>query len=135
MTRTACTLLISTLALSTSGCILAAAGAGAGSGIYLTSRGVESVIPASIGRVADATERAFTGLEIERTGLEVDDRDNRRIYRGQSAGGGRDVVVTLEAEESGSTKVEVTARSGVVTWDKDLARRIVERIAQESATS
>jgi len=133
MKRTAIGLFVAITAVSTSGCILAAAGAGAGSGVYLTSRGVESVIPSSIDLVASATERAFTGLGIERTGLEVDDEKNRRIYRGTGADGDTDVVVTLASEKSGSTKVEVTARKSAVKWDKDYASSIVERIAEEAS--
>jgi hypothetical protein len=36
--------------------------------------------------------------------------------------------VTLETQDSGSVKVEVTARRSAVTWDKDYARRVLERI-------
>jgi len=133
MKRVAIVLFTAISAVSTSGCILAAAGAGAGSGVYLTSRGVQSVVPSSIDLVASATERAFTGLGIDRTGLEVDDEKGRRIYRGNGAGGDTDVVVTLAVEKSGSTKVEVTARKNAVKWDKDYASTIIERIAEEAA--
>jgi len=133
MKRITIGLFVAITAVSTSGCILAAAGAGAGSGVYLTSRGVESVIPSSIDLVASATERAFTGLGIARTGLEVDDKKNRRTYRGNSEGGDTDVVVTLESEKSGSTKVGVTARKNAVKWDKGYAGDIVERIAEEAS--
>jgi len=124
---------VAVMAFSTSGCILAAAGAGAGSGIYLTSRGVESVIPAPIDHVATATELAFGELGIQRTALEVDDEKDRRVYRGTAADGGPDVTVTLEAEDSETTKVETTARTGAVTWDKDYAREVTERIAKASS--
>lgn len=114
------------------GCVVAGAGAGAGGAVYLTSRGVESVITAPLSDVAAATERAFEELDIRRTGLEIDDEDERRVYRGEPAEGEPDVTVTLETEESGSTKVEVTARTSVVTWDKDYARRVIERIVEEA---
>src|SRR5437773_10892762 len=41
------------------GCMVAAAGAGAGGGIYFTQRGVESVVPATVERAAAATATAF----------------------------------------------------------------------------
>ena len=119
------------LATCTSGCVVAAAGAGAGGGIYLTSRGVESVLVQPIAAVADATERAFEALEIERTGLEIDDENERRVYRGEPAAGEPDVTVRLETEPSGSTKVDVTARTSAVTWDQDYARAVLERITEE----
>ncbi|MGH7540036.1 MAG: DUF3568 family protein [Gemmatimonadota bacterium] len=119
-------------ALGAGGCVVAGAGAGAGGAVYLTSRGVESVITAPLASVASATERAFADLEIRRTGLEIDDEDGSRVYRGEPEEGDPDVTVTLESEESGSTKVEVTARTSVVTWDKEYARRVIERIVDLS---
>ncbi len=116
------------LGVSISGCIVAAAGAGAGGGIYFTSRGVESVVPQPLDRVAAATDRAFESLGIQKTGLDIDDRRERRVYRGEP-----DVTVTLAAEESGSTRVEVTARTSAVTWDKEYARSVIERIAEEAS--
>ena len=128
-------LALSAIALSfaLSGCVLAAAGAGAGGGIYLTCRGVESVIPAPLDDVASATERTFAALEIRRTGLEIDDEDDRRIYRGEPREGDPDVTVVLETEDSGSTHVEVIARTSAVTWDKDYARTVIERIVEEAS--
>lgn len=118
------------VAVATCGCVVAAAGAGAGGGIYLTSRGVESVLASSVASVADAAEAAFRELGIERTGLEVDDERGRRVLRGEPESGEPDVTVTLEPEESGSTRVEVTARTSVVTWDKDYARTVIEKIVE-----
>lgn len=126
-------LLLFVLGVSTTGCIIAAAGAGAGGGIYFTSRGVESVMPQPLEQVAAATDRAFATLEIQRTGLEIDDERERRVYRGEPAEGEPDVTVTLEAEESGSTRVEVTARMSAITWDKDYARTVIEKIAEEAS--
>ncbi|PYO72790.1 MAG: hypothetical protein DMD67_16545, partial [Gemmatimonadetes bacterium] len=48
-------------------CVVAAAGAGAGGGMYLTQRGVESVVPVSVDRAATATTRAFDELKIHQT--------------------------------------------------------------------
>jgi len=128
MKRTAGLSFVCLAAVSLSGCVVAAAGAGAGGGIYFTSRGVESVVTASLDAASEATERAFEELDIRRTGVDIDDEDARRVYRGEPSDGGPDVTVTLESEESGAVKVEVTARRGPVTWDKDYAREILERI-------
>lgn len=130
MTRRSLTLAAAVLAAGTSGCVVAAAGAGAGGGIYLTSRGVESVLTSPVPTVADAAEAAFVELGIRRTGLEVDDDSGRRVLRGEPESGEPDVTVTLEPEETGSTRVEVTARTSVVTWDKDYARTVIEKIVE-----
>ena len=130
MTRRSLTLTAALAAVATSGCVVAAAGAGAGGGIYLTSRGVESVLTSPVADVANATEAAFVELGIQRTGLEVDDESGRRVFRGEPESGEPDVTVTLEPEDSGSTRVEVTARTSVVTWDKDYARTVIEKIVE-----
>lgn len=128
MNRAAGHLFAGVTMIAASGCVVAAAGAGAGGGIYLTSRGVESIVTSSLEEASDATERAFDELDITRTGVDIDDEDARRVYRGEPADGGPDVTVTLETQDSGSVKVEVTARRSAVTWDKDYARRVLERI-------
>src|SRR5260370_39312729 len=46
------------------GCVVAAVGAGAGGGIYLTERGVESVVPVSVERAAGSAKRAFADLKL-----------------------------------------------------------------------
>ncbi len=118
------------LAAGISGCVVAAAGAGAGGGIYLTSRGVESVVSHPVASVADATEAAFRELGIERTGMEVDDVSGRRVLKGEPEGGDPDVTVTLGSADGGGTRVEVTARKSLVTWDKDYARTVIEKIVE-----
>jgi hypothetical protein len=122
--------LVLPVTLSAWGCVLAAAGAGAGTAILLTNQGVESIVPAPLDRASSATEIAFSELEIQRTGLEVDDEANRKIYRGTPADGDLTVTVTLAAQTSDITKIDVTARTSALTWDKDYARTVLERIVQ-----
>src|SRR5207253_5259180 len=54
------------------GCMVAAAGAGAGGGIYFTQRGVESVVPATLDRAAAATATAFEQLKVRQTKSQVE---------------------------------------------------------------
>src|SRR5205823_8942250 len=54
------------------GCMVAAAGAGAGGGIYFTQRGVESVVPATVERAAAATATAFDQLKVRQTKSQVE---------------------------------------------------------------
>ncbi len=115
-----------------SGCVLAAAGAGAGGGIYLTSRGVESVVAAPVARTFSAAERAFRELGVKPTGSRSEDEGRRRELTGETGDGEIDVTVSLKSEGASSTKVEVTARKSLVTWDKDFARRVLEKIVEFS---
>lgn len=113
-----------------SGCILAAAGAGAGGAIYLTDRGAESVVSASVETTLAAAERAFGEFDIERTSYKEERDGAKRELEGRSAEEDADVKVIIEATEGGNTRVEVTANTSPVTWDKDFAREIMERIVE-----
>ncbi len=113
------------------GCLVAAAGAGAGGAIYLSDRGVESVVTASVDRAFEAARRAFGELQIAegRTATEREGESERRQLEGSTAD--RDVTVTVRARGDGS-HVEVVVRRSAVTWDKDFARRLLERIVKLS---
>jgi hypothetical protein len=111
-----------------SGCLLAA-GAGAGGGIYLTNQGVESVVPGGVEAVAAATERAFEHFDLTRTELRVE--TNSQMLRAEpSSGGDPEVTVTIRPEGERSSRVEVKARTSVLTWDKDYAREVIEKIVE-----
>ncbi len=111
-----------------SGCLLAA-GAGAGGGIYFTNQGVESVVPGGVEAVATATERAFEHFGLTRTELRVE--ADSRLLRGEpSEGGDPEVTVTIRQEGDDAARVEVKARTSVVTWDKDYARDVIEKIVE-----
>src|SRR2546426_7700698 len=60
------------------GCMVAAAGAGAGGGIYFTQRGVESVVPATVERAAAATTDAFNQLKVRQTKSQVEQGEEDR---------------------------------------------------------
>src|SRR5256885_1569527 len=86
------------------GCMVAAAGAGAGGGIYFTQRGVESVVPATVERAAAATATAFDQLKGRQTKSQVEqgEEGERRGKRG-SAGDGQERGRRL-ARGGGGTK-------------------------------
>ena len=125
---------VAAVAAATTGCILAVAGAGAGGGIYFTSRGAEGVVPASIARATAATTRAFGDLKIKRTNVEEErgDRSERREVSGQTHNETVDVTVTLQPESSRSTRVQVVARKSAVTWDREFARKVLGKIVAYS---
>ncbi len=125
--------LVSPLALLLAGCVVAAAGAGAGGGIYFTQRGVESVVPASVDRAAAATRQTFGELKIRQTKSEAeqgDDNGEKREIDGSTAD--RDIDVTLKPEGKSSTRVQVVAKKSAVTWDKDFARAVLDKIVAYS---
>lgn len=115
------------LPVALTGCLLAAAGAGAGGAIYASERGQESVVAATVDRTFDAAQQTFREMGITETGRssDQDGSTTRRELRGSLPE--RSIHVTLE-RQGASTKVEVVASKTEVTWDKDLAKRILERI-------
>lgn len=116
------------MAILLSGCLLAA-GAGAGGGIYFTNQGVESVVPGGVEAVETAAYRAFEDFGLTRTELRVE-ADSRLLRAEPSEGGDPEVTVTIRQEGEDSSRVEVKARTSVVTWDKDYARDVIEKIVE-----
>lgn len=113
------------------GCFLFAAGAGAGGAIYFSDRGVESLVAAPADQVRAAAVRTFEELGIaeSRTSVERDGGAVRHRLEGSTAE--REITVTLRTEGD-ATRVEVIARRSAITWDKDFARQILERIVRHA---
>ncbi len=114
------------LSILLTGCFLVAAGAGAGTGIYLTSRGAESLVEQPMDGLVARTQAAFTEFGIRPVGETIDHEGDRREFRGRKDD--LDVTVKLERKSPSTTQVEVTARRNVAQWDKDLAQRLLARI-------
>jgi Protein of unknown function (DUF3568) len=120
------------VALGLAGCLLAAAGAGAGGAIYVTERGAEAVIPAPLDRAAAATRQAFDQLKIHQTKSASDEGERGEQREVDGTARDRDVSVTLKPEGNGSTRIQVVAKASAVTWDKDFARVILDKIVAYS---
>jgi peroxiredoxin family protein len=109
------------------GCLAAAAAAaGAGTGVYLTSRGAESIVKGSVDQVA-ARARAVLkaeGVAIDATSMESS--GDKRETKGTK--GDLDIAVSMERQSPTTTKTEVTARKNLAEWDKDYAQRILDKI-------
>ncbi|MEO8451631.1 MAG: DUF3568 family protein [Gemmatimonadota bacterium] len=125
-------LLVSGLALLTAGCIVAAAGAGAAGAVYVSERGVESELAVPVDRAYEGARQAFQdlGISMGKNSSEQDGSIVKKTLEGSKDD--RDVTVTVKTEGSGS-HVEVVAKKSPVTWDKDLARRILEKIVAKSS--
>ena len=119
--------LLAVAGLNLPGCVVAAVGAGAGGGIYLTSRGAESLVEGSIERVAARTEAVFRDMLITPTGNSTRNSGDKREFQGTK--GELDVRVKLERKTPGTTTVEVTARRNLAEWDKDYAKQVLAKIA------
>ncbi len=109
------------------GCLVAAAGAGAGAAIHLSDRGAESVVTGSVDQAYAATQQAFRDMGITegKSSSERDGDVETRELQGSTTD--RDITVTIKSEGTGA-HVEVVARKSAVTWDKDLARQVLEKI-------
>lgn len=109
-----------------SGCVLAAGGAAAGGGVYYTSRGVEAVVHGNTPAVTEAAREAFDSLGVTDNGFRDSDGGERRELYGETDDG--DVTVSLSARTENATKVEVRVKTSAITWDKEMARAILEEI-------
>lgn len=115
-------------AFTLSGCLLFAGGAAAGSGIYLTTRGAEAVVHGDMAAVTDAARAALEELDVEYQGFkDADDREGRDIFGSTEDA---DVTVALNRRTDNATRVEVRVKTSTVTWDKEMAKTILEEIRE-----
>jgi hypothetical protein len=112
------------LALPSTGCLAAAAGAAGG--IYLTSRGVESLVAAPVDQVAANAEAVMSEMDIVKNGESTENEGDKHVLKGKQ--GDLDVTIDIERESDSTSKVEVTARENVAEWDKDYAKEVLNRI-------
>ena len=120
-------LLVAMMPALVGGCVLAAAGAGAGGAVYVSERGAESVVDATVDETLQAARQTFRELGIKETKASTEEAGTgqKRGLWGESDD--REITVWMETEGN-STKVDVVAQKSRVTWDKDLAKQILERI-------
>jgi hypothetical protein len=121
-------LLLLAIALPSRGC-LAAAAAGAAGGVYLTSRGAESVVEGSVDQVAGRAEAVMSELGIVKEGESTEEQGDRQVLKGKK--GDLDVTIQVDRESASTVKVEVTARENLAEWDKDYAKEVLSRIVQK----
>lgn len=124
-------LLVIGFSLGAGGCLAAAAGAGAAGAVYVTERGAESVVAAPVARTFDAARSAFQEFNITetKTSNEQDGGTEKRTLEGKTAD--RTVEVNLRSEAAG-THVDVLVKKTAVTWDKDFAKQILNKIVAEA---
>ena len=116
------------VALPATGC-LAAAAAGAGAGIYLTSRGAESLIDGPIDQVASRARTVMNEEGIVPDASSTENGGENRELKGKK--GDLDVTIQMEQKSDKTTRVEVAARKNLAEWDKDYAQKVLQRIVEK----
>jgi peroxiredoxin family protein len=112
------------------GCIAAgAAAAGAGTGVYLTSRGAESLVDGSVDEVERRARAVFEAEGIPVTGSQMEKSGDKRELKGTK--GDLEITVNMERQGPNTTKTEVSARKNLVSWDKDYAQQLLARIVSQ----
>jgi len=112
------------------GCLAAtAAAAGAGTGIYLTSRGAESVVNGSVDDVEKRARAVFAAEDIPITGSQVENSGAKREIKGTK--GDLEISVLMQQQGAETTKTEVSARKNIAVWDKDYAQQLLGKIVKQ----
>ena len=117
------------LILPLTGC-LAAAAAGAGAGIYLTTRGAESLVEGSIDQVASRARAVMNEEGIVPEASSTEEGGAERELKGKK--GDLDITIEMDEQSDRTTKVEVTARENLAEWDKEYAQELLQRIVEKS---
>jgi hypothetical protein len=110
------------------GCLAAAAAAGAGTGIYLTTRGAESTVNGTVDNVAQRTRSVFSSEGIVMDATSSESGGDKRQFKGKK--GDLDITATLERQSETTTKVDVEARKNLAEWDKDYAQQLLTKIVK-----
>jgi hypothetical protein len=116
------------LLLPTTGC-LAAAAAGAGAGIYLTSRGAESIVEGSPDQMAARARAVMSEEGIVPDASSTENGGDKRELKGKK--GDLDVSFDIERKDDKTTRVEVSARKNLAEWDKDYAQKLLQKIVEK----
>ena len=112
------------------GCLAAtAAAAGAGTGVYLTSRGAESIVEGSVDDVEKRARAVFAAEGIPVTGSQLENSGAKREIKGTK--GDLEISVSMEQQSAATTKTEVSARKNIAVWDKDYAQQLLGKIVNQ----
>jgi hypothetical protein len=114
--------------LPMTGC-LAAAAAGAGAGIYLTSRGAESLVEGPIDQIATRARAVMNEEGIVPDASSTENGGGNRELKGKK--GDLDVTIQMEQKTDKTTRVEVSARKNLAEWDKEYAQQVLQRIVEK----
>src|SRR5262249_26325459 len=120
-------LVIGAAAAGSQACVpAAAAGAGAASAVYLTSRGAKAQGKGSTEEVMADSRKVLSDQAIQVTDEKIENGGKHRQLAGKK--GDLDVTISIDRRDDKTSEVEVTARKSAVTWDKEYARTILDSI-------
>ena len=103
-----------------------AAAAGAGSAIYLTSRGAEGVVQGSTNDVAARSRAVMAKEGITEDAQSTEKGGDEQEIKGKK--GDLDVTFHIKRETPTTSKVEVTARENLAEWDKKYAEQLLNQV-------
>jgi hypothetical protein len=101
----------------------------AGAGIYLTSRGAESLVEGSIDQIAARARSVMNEEGIVPDASSTEDGGDKREIKGKK--GDLDITFEMEQKSDKTTRVEVTARENLAEWDKEYAQQLLQRIVEK----
>ena len=107
-----------------------AAGAGAAAAIAYSDRGVSSKVQGSVDEVFARSQAVFQEMGITQTAVDSNTQGTERELQGRE--GDLEITVDIKRENDRLTAVEVFAQRTTVDWDRDYARRVLERIIARS---
>ena len=102
----------------------------AGAGIYLTSRGAESLVEGSIDQLASRARTVMNEEGIVPDASSTEAAGTRRELKGKK--GDLDITFELEEKSDKTTRVEVSARKNLAEWDKEYAQQLLQRLVEKS---
>jgi len=108
------------------GCIAAAAAAGAGGAVYVTTRGAEAVVEGQPASLEPRIRGALTHYNVSVTGTSTENGGDKQSWEGKA--GDLEVSVTAERQSPTTTKLTVTAKRNVADWDKEFAEQVLQRV-------
>lgn len=119
--------LVLALAVLPSGCLAAAAAAGAGGAIAYNERGAQSLVNGSVADVAADARAVLTAMGITPDAEDAGDGNENDVTVSGTRGEMR-VRVEIERQSATTSEVMVTAREGTLDYDREMARDILSRI-------
>jgi FAD/FMN-containing dehydrogenase len=123
--------LLMALAVLPSGCLAAAAAAGAGGAIAYNERGAQSLVNGSVADVVADARAVLSAMGITPDGEDAGDSNENDVTVSGTRGEMR-IRVEIERQSATTSEVMVTAREGTLEYDREMARDILSRIMARS---
>ena len=115
-------------ALSSSGCFLVAAGAGAGAAVVYNNRGATAQLPGTVNATFDKAVASFGANGVSKTGRGTERSGDVRTLNGTK--GNLEVTVGVERVSESVTPVDVIAKRNVVDYDRTFAKQVLDAMAK-----